>query len=94
MAGPNDYNVVSDGHLEPGLGKDEPSEAQRLGMRSAGAARLEALKKELEEAGAALTEKERELLAKEQAQEKRERDLEAREAAVRKAESDAKAKRP
>lgn len=93
VPGPNDYNVVADGTLEPGLGRDEPSEQARLGMRSAGAARLVALKEELEAAGAALTEKERALMEKEREQEERERALEAREKALGKAEA-AAAKKP
>lgn len=88
--GPNDYHVVADGSLEPGLGKDEPSDEQRAGIRSAGAARLQALKQELEEAGAALTEKEREVMAREQAAIEKERALEAREKAIAKAEAAAK----
>jgi hypothetical protein len=65
--GPNDYHMQGDA-IQPGLGDDEPTEAQRAGIRSRGAAHLAKLK-------------ERELLDKEQALLERERKLELAEKA-------------
>ena len=79
MPGPNDYHLTASGELEPGLGKDELSEAQRAALTSKGAAKMLQLKQELELAGAQLTEQQRELALKEEQQIKRERELEARE---------------
>lgn len=83
MPGPNDYHVTfADDDTEKkvpiineGLGKDEPSESQRAGARSAAVKRLEELKKEVADAGDALTEKERAIAIREQALEAREREL-------------------
>jgi len=73
--GPNDHHVVfadrvaEDGTktkvptLEPGLGKDEPSDAVRAGARDAATKRLEQLKKEVAAAGDEVEEKRLELEA-------------------------------
>jgi hypothetical protein len=78
--GPNDYHMQGDA-IQPGLGDDEPTEAQRAGIRSRGAAHLAKLKDDLAIASAELTVKERELLDKEQALLERERKLELAEKA-------------
>lgn len=80
--GPNDYHIPKDGgDIQPGLGEDEPSEAQRAGLRSRGAAHLAKLKEALAEETAALSVKEQELLKKEEGIARREAALEAREKA-------------
>jgi hypothetical protein len=79
MPGPNDYHLDAGGILQPGLGKDEPTESQRAGMKAAGAAALHAYKEELAAAGAALTEQQRALVKREQELEARERALAAAE---------------
>lgn len=96
MPGPNDYNVVMDGDtitLEPGLGKDEPSEQARLKMRDNGQAKMLRLKEELLAQGAALTERERAAVAREEAAIAKERELEARERALAAQEKAAGAKK-
>ena len=89
MPGPNDYHIDKHGELQPGLGKDEPSEAQKAGIRSASAAKLQAIKDELAAAGAQLSEKEKVLIAREEEQIAKERELAKREAALAKAEKKA-----
>lgn len=81
MPGPNDYHII-DGEVLPGLGKDEPNDAQRAGMRSAGAAKIQLLKEELAAAGAELSEKERMLMIREQELEKREQAIAVAEVAA------------
>jgi len=81
--GPNDYHVDPnnlESGLQPGLGKDELSPEAAAAMRTKSGQAMLALKEELKVVGAQLTEKERELVVREQAVEKRERELAAAEA--------------
>jgi len=85
IGGPNDYhNEIIDGKpvLLEGLGDVQYPDRDPREIRAAGTARLEALKKEVEQAGEALTERERELLKREQELEERERRLASQEAAT------------
>lgn len=88
----NDYHLKGD-ELHPGLGSDEPSEEQKAGMKSAGAARLLRLKEEIDLASAELTDKEKKILAREQAAIEKEEALIARERALDAAENKKAAKK-
>lgn len=82
MPGPNDQHIVEDGTAMPGLGADEPSDEQKAGIRSKSAAAMLKMKEELALAGAELSEKERALVAQEEALIKREREVKAKEDAL------------
>lgn len=88
MPGPNDYHIRKGGELEPGLGKDELSEAQRAALRSRGGDKLAKLKEQMELEAAQLSEKEKELAEAQDALALREREIEAREQALAARESE------
>ena len=91
MPGPNDAHMEGD-LMMPGLGADEPSEEMKAGMRSASMAKLTALREAQNARAEALSDKEKELLAREEAQALVASTLAAREAAIAKAEAKAEAK--
>lgn len=92
MPGPNDYNINrTTGELDPGLGKDELSEEQRIAMRSKSGQAMLRLKEEVAAQSAELTERERQMEAREQAILRREAELKVAESRVAKGAKPAKA---
>lgn len=96
MPGPNDYhiNAKSPESLEPGLGKHELSEGARAALTKNSAAAAAAMRAELEDERAELTERERALDAQAREHAAREQALERRERAVAVAEKAAAKPKP
>lgn len=86
----NDYHFNHEsGDLQPGLGKDEPTEEQKAGVRTASREIIQRMREEFKAQEAGLNERERAMVAaeaaqvaRERAQEAKEREFEARERAL------------
>jgi hypothetical protein len=88
MAGPNDHHIDKNGEIQPGLGRDEPSEIAKLAAKDAGSAATKALKAELQKQAGELSAREREVLAQQEALARAAKDLEAQQNDIARRESE------